>query len=419
MTEERLRFPHVDALRALAALAVLVFHASVYSGFSTGAGLGAVTARLDLGVTLFFLISGFLLYRPYVAARCGGRPALPLGEFYRRRILRIVPAYWVALVLLALWPGLGGGVLSLPDGLRFFLFAQNLSLSTVLQGIGPAWTLCVELSFYAVLPLYAALVARWLGGRAPGRQALPELGLLAALGVASLGLRALQHAVLDTGRGPVLAFLLPSFLLWFGLGMGLAVLSATGTAPGLQRAVGRHPGRCWLAGGALLAFAAWGMDLPQGFLGAYTDATWAGEHVVYGAIALCLIAPATLGVEGGGAVRRLLAWRPLALVGLISYGIYLYHLPLLIEFGFRGWPADVVPFAPTLGAVLLALAAAGGCATLSYRIVERPFLARKRRVVRPGPGGAGADRLRGADGAAPGAPAPAPATGPGPGAPVG
>lgn len=374
------RFPHVDALRALAALSVLVFHASVYSGLSTNGAIGAVTARLDLGVTLFFLISGFLLYRPYVAARCGGPAALPLGEFYRRRLLRIVPAYWVALLALAAWPGLGGGVTSFPDGLRYFLFAQNLSLNTVLQGIGPAWTLCVEMSFYATLPLYAALVGRWLSGRAPAAQARRELWLLAGLAVVSVGLRELQHAVLDTGRGPVLAFLLPSFLLWFGLGMGLAVLSATRAAPRLHDAVARRPGACWLLAAALLALAAFGMDLPRGFLGAYTDLTWAGEHVVYALIALCLLAPATLGTAGGGALRRVLAWRPLALVGLVSYGIYLYHLPLLIEFGRRGWPHRVAPFAPTLGSAVLTFAAAGTCATVSYLVVERPFLARKRRA---------------------------------------
>jgi peptidoglycan/LPS O-acetylase OafA/YrhL len=289
----------------------------------------------------------------------------------------------VALLALAAWPGLGGGVLSVPDGLRYFLFGQNLSLGTVLQGIGPAWTLCVEMSFYATLPLYAVLVERWLGGRSPVGQARRELWLLAALAVASVAVRALQHAVLDTGRGPVLAFLLPSFVLWFGLGMALAVLSATGAAPRLHAAVARHPGACWLLAAALLALAAFGMDLPQGFLGAYTDLTWAGEHVVYAAIAVCLLAPATLGVHGGGAVRRLLAWRPLAVLGLISYGIYLYHLPLLIEFGARGWPHRLLPFAPTLGSALLTLAAAGAAAAVSYRVVERPFLARKLRRVRP------------------------------------
>jgi peptidoglycan/LPS O-acetylase OafA/YrhL len=99
----RERFPLFDALRAIAALSVLVTHCSGLTGFNSDNPLGAITARLNVGVTIFFVISGFLLYRPFVAARLEGRPApSPLG-YARRRALRIVPGYWVELTALAVF----------------------------------------------------------------------------------------------------------------------------------------------------------------------------------------------------------------------------------------------------------------------------------------------------------------------------
>ena len=87
-------------MRAFAAVSIVVTHSSGVTGFNTDNALGAYTARLNFGVTLFFLLSGFLLYRPFVAARLQGRPPIRIRDFVRRRVLRIVPAYWVCLVVL-------------------------------------------------------------------------------------------------------------------------------------------------------------------------------------------------------------------------------------------------------------------------------------------------------------------------------
>jgi peptidoglycan/LPS O-acetylase OafA/YrhL len=74
----------------------------------TGSWIGDYTARLDIGVTVFFLISGFLLYRPFVLARFHEAQPVRGRDFARRRLLRIVPAYWLALTVLAIYPGLVG-----------------------------------------------------------------------------------------------------------------------------------------------------------------------------------------------------------------------------------------------------------------------------------------------------------------------
>jgi len=101
------RFPLFDSLRAIAALSVLVYHVGLLAQIDFSSGYGRLLADLNVGVTIFFLISGFLLYRPYVAARHGGSPAPRLADYARRRALRILPAYWLALTVLAITPGLG------------------------------------------------------------------------------------------------------------------------------------------------------------------------------------------------------------------------------------------------------------------------------------------------------------------------
>lgn len=84
------RFEHVDALRAMAALAVLATHAAAEAQART-AWFGPFIQRLNVGVTVFFLISGFLLYRPWVAARAGA-PARNIADYARSRFLPLVPA---------------------------------------------------------------------------------------------------------------------------------------------------------------------------------------------------------------------------------------------------------------------------------------------------------------------------------------
>jgi peptidoglycan/LPS O-acetylase OafA/YrhL len=224
------RFPLMDSLRALAALAVFAGH--TYTGqyaFTADPGLFLLAVHVaDEGVAIFFLLSGFLLYRPFVVARRAGRP-YPLGDYATRRVVRIVPAYWAALtIVIAL--GFVGGV----DGgnwWAFYGFGQIYSPRLIGQGIGVAWTLCIEVTFYAALPVYAAAAAR-LTRRAGGRA---EAILLGALSAGSLAYRAHYANILQTAE----VSRLPGYVLWFALGMGLAVGSVAG-GPVIRR-VARRP----------------------------------------------------------------------------------------------------------------------------------------------------------------------------------
>ena len=245
-------FPALDSLRAIAALSVFFFHAvGFYARGSTQGNLIApYVARLDVGVTIFFLLSGFLLYRPFVQARHQSRPRPPLIPYAWRRALRIVPAYWVALTLAAVVLALPG-VFTLTGIPTFYGFLQIYSADTAFKGLGQCWTLCVEVSFYAFLPLWAWFVRRI----APGRSLRAELWLLGGLFAAGV----LYKAVVLGGLAPTqlsifqpFLLALPGFVDHFALGMGLAVLVVGWEERGaLPAAVTRAP-LLWWAGAAVV-----------------------------------------------------------------------------------------------------------------------------------------------------------------------
>lgn len=384
----------MDALRALAALAIVVLHATAAAGALAG-GPGApfyapYVARLDIGVTVFFLISGFLLYRPFVAARARAGAAPRLRSYARRRALRILPAYWIALTALALYPGLDGFQGGQAAG--FYLLAQQFDAGWAEGGLPQAWSLSVEASFYILLPGLAALAAlsvrRGPGGGRSGarRELLPVAGLYLVSVVARLG--ASLAGVGGGLDGPALApdgalfTVLPGSVYsslvgtldWFALGMGLAVASVHLDRGRLVGAVARRPDACWALAAALFL-----LPTVTGALPAYPDlyggVQWFVAHALYGVIALLVLLPAVFDHDGGGAVRGFLGMRALAWLGLVSYGIFLWHLPIVVELGTSGLSLPGVP--RVLEVLMPGLAITIALAAASYYAVERPLLRRR------------------------------------------
>jgi len=377
------RFPLLDGLRAIAALSVLLYHTGTVTTFNTANDLlGPFTARLNAGVAVFFVLSGFLLYRPWAGARIEGTRPPRLARYTRARLLRILPAYWLALTVLSVWPGLSGTFSS--DWWIFYGLLQPLQASTILAGLGPAWTLSVELAFYAVLPLYALGAARWLAGRPAGVQRRAELAALALLGLASVAVRTAAYAADPEGTLP---YLLPGMFLWFALGMMLAVVSVhaasgTGGLPAALRLASARPWVAWAAAGLLLV-ALTRIGLPRAFPFDYGAGGRLAEHVAFGVLAVLVVVPAAFPGDGAGWPRRLLAWPLLAWLGLVSYGIYLWHVPLSIEINATGI-ADRVPTGGYVVVSLLTAVAATACAAASWYGLERPLLRLKDRPVRTG-----------------------------------
>ncbi len=369
------RFEHIDALRAFAAMAVLTTHAAAQAQVKT-ADWASLVLRLNVGVTIFFLISGFVLYRPWVAARTGA-PARGLVTYARSRLLRILPAYWVALTALAIWPGLPGMFSS--DTPIYYGLLQIYQPETFLGGLAPAWTLCVELSFYLALPFWAKTADRLAARMGFERSMRVEAVALAAAALAALT----WHTAVQYGTDrDYLANTLLGMFDWFALGMALAMISVREEhAPSRLGAVLRGRPWLWWAGAvALYLVLCYGIGLPNFPTFPPPEMSIplvAAEHLGYGLVALMLVVPAFFPGDRSGWPRRLMTWRPLAWLGLISYGVFLWHDPLvykLDEFG----ALDLIPTMPVLSIWLATVAVAIPLGAASWYLVERPALRFKR-----------------------------------------
>ena len=368
------RFPLFDSLRAIAALSILVTHTALVSGANEHVWYGRYTARLDSGVAIFFLISGFLLYRPFVAARLVGHRGPRLRDYARRRVLRIVPAYWLALTVLAIYPGLDG--MWTGHSWAYYAFVQTYHGRWTLGGIGPAWSLCIEVSFYVALPFLAFAVRRW-GPRGDRRAIVrSELILLTLIFVASILVRATQ-------TGKQIEVTLPAQADWFALGMFLAVTSAAlaGREPGVIGWIRRYPGAMWGIAFAIFWYVSNELNLGRGVFARETIYQNVMHHLLYGLVGFFLLIPAVFADDGGGVPRRILRNKVLSWFGLISYGLFLWHAPIAANLSVRDG-GHLFNHSRMLGLTLGTFVIATIVAALSYDLVERPILRYKDRPFR-------------------------------------
>lgn len=272
---------------------VVLCHLSVYGG-------GKQLVGLQNGVMLFFCLSGYLLYRPFV------RGQVVLRDYVRNRAARIVPAYLVALIGVT---ALSGDRMFLEKPLTFLLLAQNYDPSTWQGFLGVSWTLVLEVQFYATLPVIALVVAR-----SPLR--------LAVLGAASF-LVVVILAMQSWGVDPRLVTSTYPAMLWaFVPGMLLA----------LRPEGDRRFARAWFlfAGVALLlvgTFSPWAsVDVPSA-LGSFFVVAW----TVSRRPDLGRLAP----VAAAGAA--------------VTYSMYLWHVDVIRAFG--GGPMSVIVGLGIAGAI--------------------------------------------------------------------
>jgi peptidoglycan/LPS O-acetylase OafA/YrhL len=333
----------------------------------------------NFGVATFFLLSGFLLYRPFVAATFGGRDAPDPFRYLRRRVVRIWPAYALALgAYIAL--GLDTTRQTGPD-----YYFSLLTLTQVYRkaygfvGLAVAWTLCIEMAFYLVLPLLAAAIrgiARAAGGATSMRMKLEAqlvgLGTLAAItfiyrwyvaGPAQVDNQAFALSMFHLW--------LPNYFDWFALGMVMAVAVAwkdQGRAlpPALTR-LAAHGWPCWLV--TLGCYVA--LTLVRGDEVAKEDTV--GMFLRFGLnglAALFFLLPGIFGPARHPINRMLSSLVPMYL-GTVSYGIYLWHRVVFekVRIGHTAG-RDQIGFWAMLG-IVLALSILS--ASVSYYLLERPL----------------------------------------------
>ena len=376
MTEAAAHGPrHVGALdgvRAVAAYTVIATHAGFASGRALDNGpFAPLLARLNFGVTLFFLLSGYLLFRPFAAAAVRGTTGPAIGSFWWRRFLRIAPAYWLAVsVTLAF---IAPGHTTASQWRNYLLLTQTYAGQNNHPYLSQMWTLAVEIAFYACLPLFS-VVTRRLFRRAEITGQLVLIGVLIA---GALATNLAMHRVYGVYAEGLLW--LPAYLDWFALGMFLAVASCIPATGYRWRQTldqwAAYPGTCWAVGALLI----WISLLPLGGPRNLTPPTtweWTNRHLLFGAAAFFFLLPVILGSHRW--IDRTLGSRVGRWFGEISYGVYLWHLGLLLAIQrWLGWREFTGHF---WALYFLTGAAATTVAALSWRLVERPLL---RRLSRP------------------------------------
>ena len=369
LVERAIDLPMLDGLRAVAAILVLLTHAGFLTGWYSSGPLGALLARMDFGVALFFALSGFLLSRSYVAyhdnAGSSGHKGPPnLKRYALHRLARIVPAYWVALLAV---------VVCLDHAHSASAIASNVTLTQVytgdlLPGFTQTWSLCTEVAFYIALPWLATWVYRgWARGlRRP-------FARLVILGIGALIWTGLSSAD-ALPWGPKAGQWLPGHLDWFAVGMAIALME-----PLIRRADRRISGvRTLLTypGTAVtLALMTWfatatALGGPL-FFEPGSPVLAMAKELLYAVAAMLFVAVATFS-DLATSPMRVLATAPMRSVGRISYAIFLWHL-LILEgvinaLGIGEFQGGFIIVSIATLAISLVIAAA------SWLVVERPML---------------------------------------------
>ncbi|MPQ97018.1 acyltransferase family protein [Modestobacter sp. I12A-02628] len=388
-------YPCLDAARAIAATGVVVTHVAFWTDDYTGGNIGRLYARLDVGVAVFFVLSGFLLSRPmFLAARTGRQQPSRLSYLWRRG-LRVLPAYWVTVFVALLF-------LPINEGQSFTTWWEHLALLQIYTGNGVAeglthtWSLCTEVAFYVALPFLVAALLRLSrdGSWRPGRL----LGGIAVLSVAGLAYLAWVWATSpDDGTAGTW---LPSYLAWFGVGMAFAVLTVCEPDWWPVRAaheLGSSLWTCWAAAAGVLWIAFSPLAGPI-LLVAPTPFQAVTKNVLYTVVATLFVLPLVFGDQRAGRTRAVLSSAPLQFLGRISYGLFLLHLPALV--GIYA-VLDMPLFSGSFYGVLLLTWVLGVLfGWLSYQLVEAPAQRWRNLFATPRPADTGT--TRDADGVLPG-----------------
>jgi peptidoglycan/LPS O-acetylase OafA/YrhL len=392
----------LDGVRAIACLSVVEYHLNRFAfishvlpfGFSTMATAYVLSG--SAGVTLFFVLSGFLLFMPYVRSLLFDTAWPSARRFYTRRAFRILPGYYISLALLILlthreylqpahWQELG----------LFLTLLMDSSHSTYQAINGPFWTLAVEWQFYMLLPLLA-WGFRWVVQRGSLQRRLNVvflcLGGLIIWGVAtrywgrSWDLHPNQPALLPPLIHNVALFFFYGFagkyLEDFAVGMLICVCY------GLAQSIDEHRitltlrRYCWWLWGIgilwLFYIAIWstlpGRRFVEPLIGAHN---WLSEIALAAGYGLCVTAI----LFGPVQLKSLLEWKPLRWIGLLSYSMYIWHLPILLWF-----MANILPYTQTFFAYdaywLCVALVIVPFSYVFYRLVELPWIRVGSRVTR-------------------------------------
>lgn len=433
------RFAALDGYRAVAAIGVLVYHVAGNAKLTGGGSLGAAFLNNlgNYGVAVFFLLSGFLLYRPFASAHLVNGATPSWRTFWRHRFLRIYPAYWLALTVFIFLVGLR--MEKTPANLgTIYLLLQAYRPLFGFAALSVAWTLCIEVAFYLALPFIAAFIAKVLGRSARtlrtrlqaqllGVAVLYVLALIFRLTVVAEGMRVADAQPRSTSLLTTTHLWLPNYFDWFALGMLLAIAvvwrDLGRPLPRSAQVFADHSWACWVVA-ALAYFILMVIRsddaVTEAGVGKETVLAMCLRFFFNGVAAFFFLLPGIIGLAEGSPIKRVMAGVVLAYLGTVSYGIYLWH-KLWLDW-LKGRPGDPGPgvswgFWTVLAAVFGLTVVA---ASVSWFALERPLMRfkdprRTRGSTRRHPGVGGHPRPQRAKAPSqpvqPSQPAPAPTAG--------
>jgi peptidoglycan/LPS O-acetylase OafA/YrhL len=332
-------------------------------------------------VAIFFVLSGFLIFRPFAHSLIHGSPLPKTRNYYLKRAARILPGYWLALFVLA---GLDALTIVNTSGfIRNVFIVHSFTEHNVFTGIRQAWTLTVEMSFYVVVPAFAFVFVRQTKRRDGPVSVSSLLKALSVLFLSAYVFRLFIHQT-DFWFLKSAHIWLPSHVDTLVLGMGLAVLvEAPASAEILSKVrifMANHTGAF-----VLVSVFVWLMSANINMAIGLNKSEFHIEllgHFLYGLASVLLVAPFC--VDSQSLLVKAMSLRLFTWLGTISYGIYLWHMAFL-EGNFA---EKYMPYTENDGQVLLrflvVLPASIAIASLSYYVIERPIMraVSKRSVLK-------------------------------------
>ena len=373
----------LDSLRGLSTILIVLYHISFVSGYTVAHAnsSGAYIDRLNIGVAIFFVLSGFLIFRPFAHSLIHGSPLPKTRNYYLKRAARILPGYWLALFVLA---GLDALTIVNTSGfIRNVFIVHSFTEHNVFTGIRQAWTLTVEMSFYVVVPAFAFVFVRQTKRRDGPVSVSSLLKALSVLFLSAYVFRLFIHQT-DFWFLKSAHIWLPSHVDTLVLGMGLAVLvEAPASAQILSKVrifIANHTGAF-----VLVSVFVWLMSANINMAIGLNKSEFHIEllgHFLYGLASVLLVAPFC--VDSQSLLVKAMSLRLFTWLGTISYGIYLWHMAFLGG----NFAEKYMPYTENDGQVLLrflvVLLASIAIASLSYYVIERPIMraVSKRSVLK-------------------------------------
>ena len=369
----------LTGIRGLAAMMVVSFHLFALAGprvLSVTLGGWQITYHWLItcgwmGANLFFVLSGFLLAIPFVRNIDDAGAQVRVVPYLTRRFHRVVPAYWFQILVLAtiLWL-----TAKLPDWstiILHFAFMQNISDVHAFELNRVYWTLPTEFGYYLLLPLFAALATLFASNKRAAWLMLSVVLIAFAVAYRVVAYAGVADATIDK---KVFALLqLPGLIDHFAIGMLLAWVYVRHAAAVSSRT----------ADGVMLAGLLGVVSMMALLDHVYAD-YWNGHILIFigYTITACFIGLLVLGVALAGRLSRALFANPMMLaLGIVSYSLYLWHLP--IQF----WTQKLLDHFSVSGdrlwwLIAISIPLSMLAATLSYYWIERPFMPRTRIAMK-------------------------------------